>query len=274
MAIREFYAAPSLHTEMYDAMAAATLAASSASGDIEFFRGLAAETGGPVLEIGSGTGRVSIPLAEDGHEVVGVDVSTAMLAVAEGHRAALPAATAARLTFREGDMATLDLGRRFALILAPSRVFQFMRTSADQRLALRALRGHLAPGGRLVLDLFDPNFDYVVPSKGGMPRGFDLHHPRTGNRVTVAVTGRWPEPDNQLIVEEWTFNELDADGNSLRTDTERLTLRWSTRAEMRLLLELEGLDVLAEYGDFAGGPPAYGAEQVWVLRQDATATPA
>lgn len=56
-------------------------------------------------------------------------------------------------------------------------------------------------------------------------------------------------------------------GTVLRTDTERLTLRWSLRSEMRLLFELTGLEVVAEHGDFKGGPPAYGREQVWVLRR-------
>jgi hypothetical protein len=52
----------------------------------------------------------------------------------------------------------------------------------------------------------------------------------------------------------------------LRTDTERLTLRWSLRSERRLLFELVGLEVVADYGDFKSGPPAYGREQLWVLR--------
>jgi len=51
----------------------------------------------------------------------------------------------------------------------------------------------------------------------------------------------------------------------LRTTTEQLTLRWSLRSEMRLLFELVGFEVIADYGDFRGGAPAYGREQVWVL---------
>ena len=62
-------------------------------------------------------------------------------------------------------------------------------------------------------------------------------------------------------------SEIDASGEVLRTDTERLTLRWSLRSEMRLLFELAGFEVVADNGDFRGGPPAYGREQVWVLRR-------
>ena len=262
---RGFYAADSLHTEIYDVMAAKMQAESPTPGDVDFYRRLARETGGPVLDVGCGTGRVAMALVADGHEVVGVDLSAAMLRVADRRRAALPADAAARVSFLEGDLATLDLGRTFALILTPARVFQFMLTTDAQRQALAALRSHLRPDGRLVLDLFDPRLEFVVPSEEVAGRALELVHPRSGNRVTWAVTGNWPDPANQLIVQDWTATELDAGGNLLQAETERLTLRWSMRAEMRLLFELEGLRVVADYGDFQGGPPAYGLEQVWVL---------
>jgi SAM-dependent methyltransferase len=236
-------------------------------GDIDFYRRLAGETGGPILDVGCGSGRVAAPLATDGHEVVGVDRSAAMLRLAEQRREALEAEAATRLSFHQADMATLDLGRDFALIVTPYRVFQFALNSHAQRTALIALRRHLRPDGRLVLDLFDPLFDRVVEGIDAPRRGGELTRPTTGNRVTWEVTARDPEPARQLIVEDWTYREIDRSGEVLRTDTERLTMRWSTGSEMRLLFELTGLEIVAEYGDFRGGPPAYGREQVWVLRR-------
>ncbi len=162
-------------------------------------------------------------------------------------------------------MTTLDLRRDFALVVAASRVFQFALTTDAQRQALAALRSHLRPDARLVLDLFDPLLDRVVPSDEVTARGGELVHPTTGNRVTWEVTGRWPDPALQLIVEDWRVSEIAASDEVLRTETERLTLRWSLRSEMRLLFELAGLTVIADYGEFRGGPPAYGREQVWVL---------
>jgi SAM-dependent methyltransferase len=255
-----------LHTEIYDALAASLIPGSSVEGDVDFYRRLAGETGGPILDVGCGTGRVAMALAADGHEVVGIDLSAPMLRLAELRRETLSAEAAARLSFQQADMTTLDLGRDFALVVAPSRVFQFALTTDAQRQALAALRSHLRPDALLVLDLFDPLLDHVVPSAEVIARGGELVHPTTGNRVTWEVTGRMPDPARQLIVEEWAFREFDASGDVLRTDTERLTLRWSLRSEMRLLFELAGLRVIADYGDFRGGPPAYGREQVWVLR--------
>ena len=70
----------------------------------------------------------------------------------------------------------------------------------------------------------------------------------------------------QLIDEVYRFTELDESGREVRTTTERLVLRWTLRSEIRHLAELEGFEVDAEYGDFRGGSPAYGGEQVWILR--------
>ena len=264
---RAFYEADSLSTEIYDVRAESLIAGSPVDGDVDFYRHLADETGGPVLEVGCGTGRVTFPIAADGHEVVGVDLSAPMLALADQRREALSADVAGRLSFQQADMATLDLGREFALVVTPSRVFQFMLTTDAQRQALAALRRHLRAGGLLVLDLFDPLLDRVVPTAEFPPREGELVHPVSGNRVTWSVTGRDPDAARQLIVEDWTTIEIGPSGEVLRTDTERLTLRWSLRSELRLLFELADLEVVAEYGDFRGGPPAYGREQVWVLRK-------
>ena len=70
----------------------------------------------------------------------------------------------------------------------------------------------------------------------------------------------------QVIDEVWRYTELDESGREVRTTTERLVLRWSLRSELRHLAELEGFAVDAEYGDFRGRGPAYGREQVWILR--------
>lgn len=262
---RAFYEADGLHTEIYDALAASVIAGSPVEGDITFYRRLAEERGGPILEVGCGTGRVATALAADGHEVVGIDLSAPMLRLAEQHRAELSADVAARVSFHQADMRTLDLGRDFALVVAPARVFQFLLTTDAQRQGLAALRSHLRPDARLVLDLFDPLLDQVVPTAAVAARGGEVAHPTNGTRVTWEVTGRSPDPARQLIVEDWVFNEIEASGEVQRTHKERLTLRWSLRSEMRLLFELAGLTVIADYGDFNGGPPAYGREQVWVL---------
>lgn len=102
----------------------------------------------------------------------------------------------------------------------------------------------------------------MAPGSTFPPRSGELVHPKTGNRVVWEITGGSPSPAEQLVRSDWVAREIGPSGELLREDTELLTLRWSTRSEMRLLFELEALEVVAEYGDFHGGPPAYGREQV------------
>ena len=121
------------------------------SGDAAFYRALAEETGGPVLELGCGTGRVLLPIAALGIPCVGVDASPAMLAAL---RAKNPPPN---LELVEGRMETFDLGaRRFGLVTSPFRAFLHLLDVPSQLAALANIRKHLAPGGAFAFDIFDP----------------------------------------------------------------------------------------------------------------------
>jgi len=118
-----------------------------------------------------------------------------------------------------------------------------------------------------VLDLFDPKYEYLVPgSRPPHERLEDVVHPDRGTRVTVAIGERTLDPVRQVMREVWTFREHDAGGAVLLEESEILSLRWSFRHEMRHLFARAGIEVEAEYSDFQGSPPAYGKEQVWVVR--------
>jgi SAM-dependent methyltransferase len=263
-----FYERDDLGTEIYDAWGPALIAGSEAEHDVEFYLAQVRRWGSPVLDLGCGTGRVGIALAEQGIDVVGLDLSAPMLRIAERKRTRLAPEVARRLTFVEGDITDFNLDQTFPLIITPARSFQFMLTSATQRSALAAMRRHLRPDGALVLQLFDPRLEWCVPTpdtQGPSDRG-TVRNPVTGLDVRIEVIERAPDPMRQLIDELYRFTELDASGREVRTATERLVLRWTLRSELRLLAELEGFAVEAEYGGFRGGAPGYGVEQVWILR--------
>ncbi|MEO8468398.1 MAG: class I SAM-dependent methyltransferase [Chloroflexota bacterium] len=261
-----FYSTDGLGTEVYDAVTEVHIARSSVEGDVDFFRAMAEQIGGPVLEVGCGTGRVTFALAADGFEVVGLDLSAPMLKQAEARKSVLPNAVSASVSFVQADMSSFDLGRTFSLIVVPFRVFQFLLTVETQRSALSSMRRHLKVDGRLVLDLFDPRLDLCAPPS--LPPGpiESLVHPSTGNVVQIQRLDRRNDPATQVFIEHWRSTELDLDGTILRTQDESVSLRWTYRWEMRHLLELEGYEIEAEYGDFLGSAPVYGGEQVWVVR--------
>jgi SAM-dependent methyltransferase len=230
------------------------------AGDVEFYLKWARKTGGPVLELGAGTGRVSVPLARAGHEVVGLDLSPHMLRVAK--KKVKPGL---KLTFVRGDMAEFDLGRKFRLILIPFRAFQHLKSAEAQRSCLACVRRHLAKGGLFIVDLFDPRLEFCLPQGDTAPKGRGrVRHPKTGNPIDIRIEERHNDPLTQVFREKWVYTERDGKGHVVRRTEEWLSLRWTYRFEMQYLLELSGLRPLACFGSFSESPPRYGAEQIWL----------
>jgi SAM-dependent methyltransferase len=120
-------------------------------GDVEFYLGLARKAAGPVLELGCGTGRVTIEIARAGIPIVGLDCEPNMIAAARRKSEGL-----ANPFWVLGDMSDFALTRTFELVLIPYRSFQHLATDAKQRRALGCIRRHLRPGGRLAFDLTNP----------------------------------------------------------------------------------------------------------------------
>lgn len=263
-----FYARDGINPETYDARSEAHLAAGATAGDADWYERKCREWGGPVLDAACGTGRVAWRLAEAGLEVVGFDLSPHMLARAEAKRASVAPAAAARASFRQADLRTFDLGRRFRTALVPFRSFQCLLTPEDQRASLERFRAHLEPGGRLVIDVFDPLYaalgNDLPPSLRGRT---EVALPGRGTVLSQEIVRDGVDPVNQVLSETWTFEERDASGRVLLTERERLRMRWSFRWEMRHLFALCGFEVEAEYSDFRESPPAYAKEQIWVVRR-------
>jgi SAM-dependent methyltransferase len=261
-----FYGRPSLNVETYDSRTDTGIL----DGDVEFYLDLARETGGPVLDLGGGTGRVAWPLVDAGVEVTSLDLSEPMLAASKAKASEHDAAAQRRLAFVHGDMRDFELPTRYGLAIAPFRAFQALLTPADQRAALTAIHRHLRPGGVFVAHLFDPILNWLVPMDGPLEDA-ERDSGRvagTGNVVTVHALHRTNDPLSQVFMERWQFVEVGPDGSPLRREEEVLRMRWTYRYEMRYLLELAGFAVEAEYSDFHRSPPAYGAEQVWVARRE------
>jgi SAM-dependent methyltransferase len=238
-------------------------------GDVAFYVEQARATGPPVLELGCGTGRILLPLAEAGLDVVGLDASPDMLAVAEGKLAACPPEVQRRVRLVRGDMRDFAVDRRFALVTIPYRAFLHNLGPEDQLRTLARVGEHLAADGRLIFNVFDPDVGKLAAGRWSMPpeRRREFRHPRTGNRVTVREDFRY-DLDRQLVEGAFVFDELDATtGAVVATTRSPLTLRYVFRYEMEHLLARAGFGVEALFGDFAGGPFRAGGEQVWVARR-------
>jgi SAM-dependent methyltransferase len=135
--------------------------------DVEFFVEAAKDAGSPVLEVGCGTGRVLIPSARAGVDIVGLDLSAAMLDVCRARLQQEGPAVQSRVRLVQADMRDFDLGRLFTLATLPFRPFQHLITVEEERSCLESIRRHLVDGGRLILDLFNPSLGALVNTTDG-----------------------------------------------------------------------------------------------------------
>jgi SAM-dependent methyltransferase len=239
-------------------------------GDVQFYVEEAQKAGSSVLEIGCGTGRTLLPIAESGVNIIGLDRAPAMLSRLRQKLAKYGPDTQSRVTLIEGDMRNFSLGRRFPLVTIPYRAFLHLLTPKDQRQALLCIREHLADDGRLIFNVFDPSLEVIAAHSGplgpALKKDCEFIHLDTARRVIVWDTRQY-DPERQLLEQYFIFEELDDEGRVVAKTYSPLTLRYVYRYEMRYLLELCGYRVEALYGDFRRGPFRYGGEQVWVVRK-------
>ena len=266
---RSYYDDRGLSVCAYDFIEDALIASgmSVCCGDVAFYRALADRVSGPVLDVGTGTGRIAWALAQAGHAVLGVDLSPAMLREAERKRGEHPEAVGARVRFVPGDMTDLDLGGTFPLVISAYYGLNHLLEPERQRAALLSLRRHLAPGGLLVLHAMEPTEGLLIRNDTG-PKSKRLRvgNPSAGQMVEWAILERRADSAAQRIAHVVQYRIFGAGGSVLAESRETLTYRWGTQQELRYLFELCGLAVEALHGDFHGGKPGAGKEQIWLLR--------
>lgn len=248
------YDASSEFGALYDAVPAYA----DRTADVAFYAGLAAHLSvdTPVLELGCGTGRVTLPIARGGHPIVGVDSSSAMLGRFRAKLAAEPPDVRARVTLHEGDVRDLDIrapgsARGFQLAIAPFRVMQHMTTTDDQLRCLTTVRRHLAPGGRFAFDAFNPHFAKLTEDRTGETEEtpeLQLPDGRTMRRAFRIARVHWVRQVSDVELIYYVRSGADVD-----RVVHKFEMRWYTASELEHLLVRCGFDVEARYGDFEKG---------------------
>jgi len=199
----------------------------SVTEDIEFYVDQALASGGPVVELAVGTGRIAVPIAQAGIRVIGVDSSPAMLEVAEA--TAATAGVGDLLDLRLGDLREPPVPERVPLVICPFRSLLHMETESEKLQALAAARNLLEPGGRFVFDVFSPSREDIEETHG-----------------------RWLEREPGI----WERADWDEASRTLSLsvrsgDTETtFGLHWLSPPEWVRLLTQAGLEVEALYGWF------------------------
>jgi SAM-dependent methyltransferase len=235
--------------------------------DVGFYRRFVRQHGGPVLELGAGSGRVTLPLVEDGAEVVALEASAAMIARAEAKAdESLAPALRKRLAFVHGDMRDFSLERRFNLVLAPFNTLLHLYEPGDFARCFRAVAAHLAPGGRFVFDVRVPSLTELARDPDRVYKARPFKHPTLGYKIRYEEQFRY-DPIKQ--VQHVTIRFAPGEGAPKRSKVHEVLLsqRQIFPNELRALLALGGLELAGRYGDFTGRPlDESDAQQIIVAR--------
>ncbi len=208
--------------------------------DVEFYRDLAARLGGPILELACGTGRIALPLADDGHRVTGIDIAESMLDYARR-------AGEDRARFLHADMRAFELDERFPLILLAFNAIGHLHTRADVYAMLDRVRAHLAPDGRFVIALFNPDLGLLNRRPEAEREVARYPDPDSDADIMVTETARYDRA-SQILTAYWRY----AIGE--REEQATLQLRMFFPQELEALLEHRGFEVAEKYGDFDFAP--------------------
>jgi SAM-dependent methyltransferase len=216
----------------------------SVTEDVELYVEEALASGGPVVELAVGTGRIAVPIAKAGIPVIGVDQSPGMLAVARSY--AEREGVSGLLDLRVGDLREPPVSERVPLVTIPFRSMLHMADDADRSRALGAAAALLEPEGRLVFDVFAPSEDDITETDG-----------------------LWLEREPGIFERaDWDARErmltLSVRG---REEAATMELHWLSAPEWNALIEDAGFEVEALYGWFDRRSYEGGEDQIWVCRR-------
>lgn len=235
--------------------------------DIDFFLEMAERFGDPILELGCGTGRLLLPLAEAGYKITGLDISSGMLNILKEKLATKSAEEVKRASLVHGDFQDYSLDEEFRFIFIAFNTFYHSLTLEDQESTLRSAHKHLQDEGRLCIAVFNPNLDYITSTKqGALTHDFTYHDEERGltlSRFSVSTF----QPFKQLLDVDFIYDVIEG-GNKFERHLVHFQLRYLFYNELHILLKNCGFVVEEEYGDYDKSPLAEGCPQlIFVARK-------
>jgi SAM-dependent methyltransferase len=209
--------------------------------DVQFYVAEARKDGGPIVELGIGTGRIAIPIAHKVIHVIGIDSSREMLAACSMR--AEDAGVADRIELRLGDLRRPPIEEAVTLVICPFRSYLHLADDGERVEALQAARAALRPGGRLIFDVFAPTPDDIAETHG---------------RWLEREPGIFERADWETETRTLTLSVRGREGAAT------MSLSWISRDEWQQLLEETGFTVEASYGWFDRTPYSGGEDMIFV----------
>jgi SAM-dependent methyltransferase len=204
---------------------------------------------GAVLELACGTGRLTIPIAQSGVGIVGLDLTPSMLA----HARTKADAAGVKVEFVEGDCRSFELGRKFALIFMAFNSMQHLHDYESLAALFRNVRQHLAEGGRFVFDVFNPKIAILARAAG--ERHLEREYQDPDGKGPMGFEHSMVYDDaTQVSHIQCYFVRRGTNGEELEVRVEQLHLRSFFPQELDLLVRSQGFEMVEKFGNFERKP--------------------
>lgn len=213
--------------------------------DVPFYKEEAQKSGSPVLELACGTGRLTIPIAQAGVEIVGLDLSSSMLT----HAQTKARAAGVEIEFVEGDCRSFELGRKFGLIFMAFNSMQHLHTYASLSALFGCVRKHLAEGGRFIFDVFNPKVEILARASGERRLEREYQDPDGNGKMEFEYTSTYDDAAQVSHIQCY-FVRRGPNGEELDVRKEELDLRSFFPQELDLLVRSQGFEIVEKFGDF------------------------
>ncbi|MET3288654.1 UNVERIFIED_CONTAM: SAM-dependent methyltransferase [Brevibacillus sp. OAP136] len=234
--------------------------------DIPFYVKQAEKAKGPVLELACGTGRVLLPLAQQGFQVWGIDLSEAMLTELERKKSRLPVDIQQRIHVSRQSMCDFSIRQQFSLIFAAFRSFQALSTEDEALSCLKTCYRHLHVGGRLLINVFrlsKPMGDWWQSKEEKLD--FETMLPG-GEIMTRYSFNKSFDPILRLLEVDLIYR-IQHKEKPVKEHRDKLRLRYYEGDDLRTLLRDAGFTIEAEYGGYAGQPIEQGNELLFICHK-------
>lgn len=220
--------------------------------DIEFIIRLAEESGGPVLELGCGTGRLLLPLVRVGQETTGLDASKVMLSIAKAKLTDERPAVRGRARLEHGDIADFELEQKYGLVTLPYNTLMHLDPPA-LAFCLGNVRRHLRPGGALFIDVDNP-VEVHDPAQDGLLLMEKTAHDAKRDETVALIVSSVGDGDRQTRDTVWIVDASPVGGGSLRRTVAEARLHYYFAHQLNQILAVAGLELVAQFGDYDRRP--------------------
>ena len=218
--------------------------------DVELYLRMAGKIRGEVLELACGSGRVLIPFAEAGYRITGLDIAPLMLEKAADRIKSLPANVRRRIALIEGDMRKFSLRKKYQLVLLVFNSFVNLTSREDQKIILKKIYRHLAPDGRLIVSVINPNRSWFR-EKIPVVKFYGTWEYEKSGEFFERFYFNTHDPQTQRMTFNLVYDTINKDG-SVRRDRNMVPIHYLNSFELQYMLEHEGFTINNLFGDHEG----------------------